>query len=413
MHTPKPRNLLCYFIVYAAVANIVGWLLPIATQYRLMHLVAMLILLHTLRRFNRYGKLAAENKPNHFLWTLIIYTVFSAFYAAGTPYFDRSAAVNYADLQVAQGTMPSAAANEPGSRYTSAYDYFPFYDQHGHSLRLRCAAYPQYTDNCAAAYAHAKQPTQIRYHNGLIYEMQANGHSLLTYGSQIAAFQQQLAAERREYSLSLLWMLLIYSVPIMVFMVIFGRLWQQAPTQTQEDLEAASRQAARPLPSMQSAAADRREDARFLNLTQRNRRANAVGITCLAVITILMLGAKSLLHLAVGLLLIIPLCYAFWRHYRLSKSLSYQAVEHCFRLQHWENGQTHTQTWPADHFRGVLLRRLPGQLCQLLLIGRDGQTDVMIDEVDGHLFGKPGQLVRLQRHIHRSSGLPILSDGSL
>lgn len=111
--------------------------------------------------------------------------------------------------------------------------------------------------------------------------------------------------------------------------------------------------------------------------------------------------AAAILPGALGILFLRAL-HSQWR--TLCKPLlAYQADNHSLILYQWQDYRhIPGKTWPVENFRGIALHKLPIEHGQLLLLGKNGQPDILIEE------GGETYLRQRQQLLARSSGMAML-----
>lgn len=83
--------------------------------------------------------------------------------------------------------------------------------------------------------------------------------------------------------------------------------------------------------------------------------------------------------------------------------LAYQADNRAFILYRWQDFRhVASKTWPVENFRGIALRPLPIDCWQLLLLGKHGQSDILLEE------GGETYLRQRQKILAQSSGMAML-----
>lgn len=115
-------------------------------------------------------------------------------------------------------------------------------------------------------------------------------------------------------------------------------------------------------------------------------------------------SAHYLLALLTGGITLIPFTLARheWRALR-QPLLSYQADNQTFVIYRWQDYRhVADKTWPVDNFQGIALRALPTERWQLLLLGKNGQNDILLEE------GQEKPLRQRQKILAQSSGMAML-----
>lgn len=108
--------------------------------------------------------------------------------------------------------------------------------------------------------------------------------------------------------------------------------------------------------------------------------------------------------LLLGAVSLVPFMIARLQWRILQKPLlSYQADNQTFVLYRWQDYRyTAAHTWPTDNFQGIALRALPIDRWQLLLLGKNGQADILLEE------GAEKALRKRQKLLAQSSGMAML-----